>query len=278
VDVNEVELSGGVIEYEDTGGDGPVLVFLHGVTMDGSLWRHVVASLCGDFRCIVPTLPLGGHHKPMKPDADLSLTGIAALVGEFVERLGLNDVILIQNDWGGIQILLAVGDTSRLARLIITSSEAFCNYPPPPGRAIALAARIPGGLVAMMQALRFTAVRRAPGSWAWMSKRPVPKAVMDEWFRPATTSREIRRDLAKYATSVPPRPRLLEMAQRSAEFDRPVLIVWAAEDRVMPVEHGRKLAALFPNAKLIEIDDSYTLIPEDQPEKLAEAIREFITG
>jgi pimeloyl-ACP methyl ester carboxylesterase len=76
----------------------------------------------------------------------------------------------------------------------------------------------------------------------------------------------------------PPRPRLLEMAQRSAEFDRPVLIVWAAEDRVMPVEHGRKLAALFPNAKLIEIDDSYTLIPEDQPEKLAEAIREFFTG
>jgi pimeloyl-ACP methyl ester carboxylesterase len=274
----EVELSAGVIEYEDTGGAGPVLVFLHGLTMDGSLWRHVIPSLRGDFRCVLPTLPLGGHRRPMKSSADLSLTGMALLIEEFIERLDLDNVTIVQNDWGGVQILLAVGNADRLARLVLTSSEAFDNYPPKPARLIVLAARIPGGLAFMMQTLRLTAVRRAPGSWGWMSKRPVPKKVMDEWFRPATTQREIRRDLAKYATSVPPRAKLLEMAQRSEGFSRPVLIVWATEDRMMPVKHGRRLATLFPNAKLIEISDSYTLIPEDQPERLAEAIREFVTA
>lgn len=39
----EVELSAGTIEYEDTGGDGPVIVFLHGATIDSSVWRHVIA-------------------------------------------------------------------------------------------------------------------------------------------------------------------------------------------------------------------------------------------
>ncbi len=58
----EIELSAGTIEYEDTGGDGPVVVLLHGVAMDGSLWRNVVADLREDHRCVVPVLPLGGHR------------------------------------------------------------------------------------------------------------------------------------------------------------------------------------------------------------------------
>jgi pimeloyl-ACP methyl ester carboxylesterase len=272
----QLELAAGTIEYQDTGGDGPVLVFLHGLTMDGSLWRKVVPGLVPDYRCVLPTLPLGGHRRPMRPGADLSLRGLGLLVGEFVERAGLTGVTLVQNDWGGAQILVAEGDTARVARLVISSCEAFGNYPPRPARAMVLAARIPGGLAAMMWLLRLRAVRRAPGSWGWMSKRPVPDEVMDAWFRPAATSPAIRRDLARYLTSVPSRPVLLEWAGRSATFERPVLVVWATEDRMMPRRHGRRLADLFPDARLIEIDDSYTLLPEDQPEQLVRAIRDFV--
>lgn len=100
---------------------------------------------------------------------------------------------------------------------------------------------------------------------------------MTSWFRPATTDPAIRRDLAKYATSVPPRPVLLDWAQHSATFDRPVLVVWASEDRTMPLEHGRRLAALFPDGQLVEIADSYTLIPEDQPGELTAHMRTFLT-
>src|SRR4051794_17984090 len=101
----EIELTAGTIEYEDTGGDGPVVVLLHGLAMDGSLWRHVVAALRDDHRCVIPTLPFGAHRRPMKPDADLSLRGQARLVVEFVERLRLRDVTLVQNDLGYAQLI-----------------------------------------------------------------------------------------------------------------------------------------------------------------------------
>jgi pimeloyl-ACP methyl ester carboxylesterase len=71
---------------------------------------------------------------------------------------------------------------------------------------------------------------------------------------------------------------MMRWAESQRDFDRPVLVAWAAEDRVMPREHGPRLAALFPDARLVEIPDSYTLVPEDQPGPLAQAIREFVAG
>ena len=60
-----------------------------------------------------------------------------------------------------------------------------------------------------------------------------------------------------------------------ATFDRPVLVAWATEDKLMPREHGPRLAASFPHGRLVEIDDSYTLVPIDQPAALAEQLRAF---
>jgi pimeloyl-ACP methyl ester carboxylesterase len=275
--MQEIELSAGTIDYEDTGGDGPVLVLLHGVAMNGSLWRGVVAELRHDHRCVVPTLPLGGHRRPMHPDADLSILGIVRLVAEFLEKMDLRGVTLVGNDWGGAQLLVSEGVNERVGRLVLASCEAFENYPPSiPGRALAQAASIPGGLYLAFQSLRLRPLRRLPTTWGWMSKRPVPDEVMNEWIRPLQSQPEIRRDLRKYALSIPPKKVLLEWSERLRSFDRPTLVVWAAEDRVMPPEHGRRLAELFPRGHLVEIPDSYTLIPEDQPGELARALRGFV--
>jgi pimeloyl-ACP methyl ester carboxylesterase len=274
---SQVQLSAGPVEYQDSGGDGPVVVLLHGVAMDGSLWRHVVADLRSDYRCVVPTLPLGGHRRPMKPDTDLSVLGVARLVAEFLDALDLTDVTLVMNDWGGAQALVADGRDERIGKLVITSCEAFDNFPPGlPGSNLYASAKMPGGLNLAFALLRFRPMRRLPMTWGRMSKRPVPDSVMDAWFRPLWTSAEIRRDLRRYVLGVPPRTELLRWAEKLRDFDRPALIVWAAEDKVMPPEHGRRLAELLPKGELIEIADSYTLIPEDQPQQLASAIRAFL--
>jgi pimeloyl-ACP methyl ester carboxylesterase len=273
----EVELRAGTIEYHDTGGDGPVVVLLHGLAMDGSLWRHVVRELGGNHRLVVPTLPLGGHRRAMRPDADLSPRGIATLEAEFLEALDLRQVTLVGND-SGLFLLAAAQHPERIARLVITSCEAFDNFPPGlPGRAVALAGRLPGGLNALVQPLRVRALRRLPTVWGWMAKRPIPDAVTDAWLRPLLTQREIRRDLAKHLRAAAKDPGVMVAAAEGLRgFDRPALVVWAAEDRVMPPEHGRRLVELLPHAQLLEVADSYTLIPEDQPGQLARAIRQAI--
>ncbi|WP_256107816.1 alpha/beta fold hydrolase [Streptomyces sp. ODS05-4] len=270
-----IELSAGPVDYQDTGGDGPVLVLCHGVPMNETQWRKVVPLLDG-YRCVLPTLPLGGHRTAMRPDADLSQRGVALLLGEFLEALGLEEVTLVLNDWGGGQFLLSEGRAGRVARLVLVACEAFDNFPPGPGKALETIARVPGGIRLLLTLLRIPAIRHAKGSYGGMSLRGVPDEVMDDWFAPALRSRAIRRDFARFAASAPDRATLLDWSERLRSFDRPVLVVWAAEDRLMPREHGPRLARLYPRGRLVEIADSATLVPEDQPERLAAELRAFL--
>ena len=110
-----------------------------------------------------------------------------------------------------------------------------------------------------------------------MSKRPIPDELVDQWLEPTLTNPAIRRDLRKYAGDTRQGRRQLAKANpRLADFGKPVLVAWAAEDKVMPVTAGRRLAASFPESRFVEIADSRTLIPIDQPRALADAIATFV--
>lgn len=274
--MHEVELSAGTIDYLDTGGSGPVVVLLNGLLIGASVWRHVIAALPADYRCLALEMPLGAHRRPMRAGADLSGTGLARLVAEFLERLDVPDVILVGSDWGGAQLLVAQGLDDRVGRLVLLPQEAFENFPPGlPGRLAYLSSQVPGALNMGLQPLRLRTLRRGPTSFGWMSKRPVPDAVMDGWLRPALSRREIRRDVLRYLRATR-KGEYVEAARRLGRFTRPVLVIWATDDRVMRPEHGKRLADCFPDAKLVELPDSYTLVAEDQPQACAEAIAEFI--
>jgi pimeloyl-ACP methyl ester carboxylesterase len=280
--MRQIELSSGTIEYSDTG-EGPVLVLLHGLMMDASLWDGPVADLSADHRCLVPTLPLGAHRLAMGADADLSLPGIARLVMEFLDRLDVRDVTLVGNDTGGALVqLLAAGanagqmSTGRVGRVVLASCDAFDNFPPGlTGKALVAAGKLPAPAFGLfMQQMRLRQVRRLPVAFGWLTKRG--DAATARWLRPVLTQPAIRRDTVRVLRSVAAdRDLLTDAAGRLADFDRPALVVWASADRVMPPEHGRRLAALLPHGQLIEVDDSYTLIPLDQPARFAQLVREF---
>jgi len=271
-----IELSAGTIEYVDTGGDGPVVVPVHGLLQDHTVWREVAARLGADHRMVIPTLPLGAHRHPMRPDADLSFEGHARLLGEFLERLDLRDVTLVVNDWGG-PLLTAVDHPERVGRLVLTPCEAFDNLPPGlPGKFVGLAARLPGGLFMAVQSLRISAFWRLPMTFGWMVKRPIPADLRRRWIEPFRKQRAVRRDIAKYAhTTDRSRASLQVATERLRTFPRPTLVAWAADDKVMPREHGRRLAELVPHGRHVEVADSRTLVPLDQPAVLADLVREF---
>lgn len=263
--------------YTDTGGDGPPIVLLHGVIIGADVWDDVVAGLEAEYRCIVPELPFGAHSEPFPDDAKLTLPDIATMLAEFLDELGLEDVVLVSNDWGGAQLVVAPGGSTRVGKIVLASCEAFDNYPPGiPGRLLCLLARVPGGTLLSAQLLRPRFLRHLPITFGDMSKKRVPEAQMQGWLKPLLANAGNRRDLNKYLTDAPTKKQLLDWADEQKEFEGEVLIVWARDDKLMPPKHAERLAEHFEKTTLVWVDDSRTLIPIDQPDRLVEAIRSFL--
>jgi pimeloyl-ACP methyl ester carboxylesterase len=269
----EITLEHGTVHYRDEG-SGPAFVFIHGALVNGTLWSPLVERLAGRARCVVPDLPLGSHSTPLRPDADLSPTGLARLIADFIGALDLHDVTLVGNDTGGALCQLVVTrHPERIGRLVLTDCDAFDNFPPKAFRSLVILARA-HLLTAGMQPLRLRAPRRLPLAYGWLTKRPVPDDVLDGWVRAFLSSRGVRRDARRVLAAVD-RNLLLDNTPRLAEFDRPVLLAWAREDPFFPVEHAHRLAAIFPDAKVVEIDDARAFVSWDQPDRVAELVGEF---
>jgi pimeloyl-ACP methyl ester carboxylesterase len=272
--MSEARLSQGTIRYRESG-EGPPIVFVHGLLVDGRLWRKVTPLLEGDFRCIVPDLPLGSHLTPMKSEADLSPPGLARIVAEFLESLDLQEVVLVANDTGGaISQITAANHPERIGRLVLTNCDAFENFLPPAFRPLQWAARVPGMLTGTLQGMRFAPLRRLPIAYGWLIKRDFAGAPTREWVDPYLSDRAIRRDTVKVLRGIDPRY-TLEAAEKLREFDRPAMLAWAVEDRFFKLSFAERLAEAIPGARLERIEDSYTFVSEDQPERLASLIEEF---
>lgn len=273
-EVREVGLEGGTIRYRDEG-DGPVLVFVHGILVNGALWRDVVARLSGRYRCVVPDLPLGGHSVPMSEGADLTPRGVARLVAEFMEALDLRDVTLVGNDTGGAICQVVISHhPERIGRLILTNCDAYEAFFPLPLSPFHHGPRLFGerfvGLVAwLLQA------RPAQRALTWtVSRRRAEPSTLDAHFGPLTRSAGVRRDLTKFLRSVSNRY-TLEAARSFPQFRRPVLIAWGENDPFFSMNLARRLQRDFSDARLERIPGSRAFVPEDQPERLAGLVAEF---
>jgi pimeloyl-ACP methyl ester carboxylesterase len=270
----DVELSMGTVRVRQRG-SGPPLVLIHGLLVNGLVWRKVVPALANRFRCITPDLPLGAHWLPLRSHADRSLFGLAALVTELLEVLNLEDVILVGNDSGGaICQAVVVRHPKRIDRLVLTSSDCYENYLPPIFRYLQVGARIPGFLWLAAQLLRIPAFQRLPITFGWLTKRPVDVSILSAYLRPTQSSREVRADTQKVIAQISSK-HTLEIARGFGAFVRPVLLAWSKEDRVFPWRYAERLARDFPNARRVAIENAYSFVSEDQPERLVELIVEF---
>jgi pimeloyl-ACP methyl ester carboxylesterase len=225
----------------------------------------------------VPDLPLGSHSLPMNKGADLSAPGLARLIAEFIERLELEDVTLVGNDTGGALCQLVAADhPERLGRLVLTTCDAFENFPPPAVRPMLTALKLPGALVATSLIGRLRVVRRAAFKAMPLTMQPIPDEQVKSWVAPLADKR-IRADLATVVRGIDPAD-TVAAAERLRDFDRPALIAWGAEDRLFPFSDAERLAATLPNARLERIPNARAFVQLDAPERLAEMIGSVANG
>ena len=274
--IHEVAVRGGTIRYRELG-EGEPIVFVHGLLVSGLLWRKVVPALAETHRCIVPDWPLGSHERAMAPEADMTPLGVARMVAEFLEALELDGVTLVGNDTGGAICQLVIAHhPERVGRLVLTDCDAYENFLPPMFRPLQWLAHVPGAIWALLQPARLRAVRRSPLGFGPLM-RDAGDPITEDYLRAGLADRGVRRDTARFLRAISSRD-TLAAAERFGDFERPVLIVWAQRDRVFPLRFGERLAAAFPDARLERVDDSRTFISEDQPERLAGLIAEFLAA
>jgi pimeloyl-ACP methyl ester carboxylesterase len=273
VTTQKIEVDGLDIEYTDTG-QGPTVLFVHGVYVTGAVWNDVVAELGEGFRCIAPTWPLGAHSTPTN-GADIGAEAAAKRIVHFMEALELTDVTVVANDTGGGLVLASLGDptldTSRIARLVLTNCDSYEHFPPGSFAQIVklcrFSATLGGGIVRMLatgagQSFFLKAV----------SKHPPSHERQREVFGAFATSAGARRDAVTVTASLDP-ALTMRAAPAIEAFDRPVTLPWGTDDKLFPLDHARRLRDAFPNATLIEIPDCSAFVMLDAPRKLAEAIR-----
>jgi pimeloyl-ACP methyl ester carboxylesterase len=269
-----VDLPHGTLHYHESG-SGPPIVFLHGYLMGANLWDPVIQLLNGEFRCLTPELPFGAHQAPMRTDADLTTAGIARLVADFLQALNMRQVILVGNDSGGaIAQVVAARHSQHVGGLVLASCDAFDNHPPKLFRPLITAARV-GALAPLLAALKFRPVRSLPSAYGWLTHDQPPHELIDGWIANYLADKDVRRDTRRLIAALGDDAFMGQIAAELTGFTRPVLLLWAADDKFFPLEHARRLAGTLPNARVELIEGSRTWVMRDQPEQTADLIGQF---
>ena len=276
-DVRTIRTTRGPVRVRDTGGQGQPVLLVHSLLLDGGLYDRLRPLLVAQgFRCVVPDLPLGAHAEPMLPSADLSPHGLAELLTEVLDALGLDQVDVVGVDTGGAlaQLLMAY-HRDRVARVVLTACDAYEAFPPAGLKFLLAPLRPAAGSWLLAQAARWRPVRRLAVSRP-LTHAGVPDALAARWTAPLLNP-AIRRDLRAVLRGMSGAV-TLAAAEANRDFPRPVLIAWGEDDRLFPRRLGERLAADLPHARLVDLPDCAAFAALDQPELLAELIGQALAA
>ena len=158
---------------------------------------------------------------------------------------------------------------------MLTDCDSYDAFPPLFFRPLHWGAHLPGFLFLIGQLLQLRWFQRLPIAYGWLAKYPIAPETLASYVGSIATNGAVRRDLGKVLKGTSARY-TLQAARKFPLFDKPVLLAWATHDRFFPLRYAQALQKALPNARLELIEDCYTFVPEDQPERLAALIEEFL--
>ena len=261
------ETSAGRVHYLDEGQGSPTL-FLHGNPTWSFLYRHVISALRGDFRCVAVDYPgFGLSDRP--PGYGYTPGEHAAVVGELVDRLDLDGLIVMGHDWGGpIGLSVAAARADRIAGLVLGNTWFW----PSDRRARVFSAVMSSGPLqrAILQR-NFFVERVIPGG----TVRKLTDEEM-EHYRAVQPSAEHRVGVAEFPRQiVSARPWLEELATTvpARLGEKRTLITWPGRDVAFPAEHTLpRVRAAFRDVTVNELPRAKHFFLEDASAEVTAAI------
>jgi pimeloyl-ACP methyl ester carboxylesterase len=260
-----IETPSGRIAYVEQG-SGPVALFVHGVLLNGHLWRHQLEHLSDLRRCIAPDLLAHGATE-ITADQDVSVTANARMLAEFLDALGIDEVDLIGNDsGGGIAQIFAATYPQRVRSLALTNCDTHDNWPPEafkPVLDLAAAGGLPGILGAMLADKAVYRSEQALGP-AYEDAQSISDETIDIYLKPHVRSEQRTRDLARFLAAFDP-VHTLRVEAGLRTLRAPTLIAWGTDDIYFDVAWSKWLADTIPGTrKRVEFDGARIFFPEER--------------
>jgi pimeloyl-ACP methyl ester carboxylesterase len=260
-----VATSSGRIAYVEAG-SGPVALFVHGVLLNGHLWRHQLADLSDVRRCIALDLLAHGDTE-IAPDQDVSVTANARMLREVIDVLGIDKVDLVGNDsGGGIAQIFAATNPSRVRSLALTDCDVHDNWPPEafkPFLEMAAAGGLRGTLDAMLADKN---VYRSAGALGPAYEHPdqVTDETIEIYLRPLVRTEQRTRDFQRFLAAFDSSHTVAVEAQLR-KLKAPTLIAWGTDDIYFDVRWSHWLAKTIPGTrKRIELEGARIFFPEER--------------
>lgn len=269
-----VSTPSGRIAYSESG-SGPVALFVHGVLLNGYLWRHQLAELSDVRRCIAVDLLTHGDTQ-IDAGQDVSVTANAKMLREFLDALQIDQVDLVGNDsGGGIAQIFAALNPTRVRTLTLTDCDAQDNWPPVafvPFLEMAAA----GGLRDALQAmLADKSVYRSPGALGPAYEHPerTSDETIEKYLRPLVSTEQRTRDFQRFLAAFDCKHTLAVEAQLR-KLKAPTLIVWGTDDVYFDVKWSRWLAEAIPGTRRrVELKGARIFFPEERAAELNQELR-----
>ena len=268
-----VRIEGREVNVVDTGGNGPAIVFVHGL---GGMWQNWLLNIpafMGSRRVIAPDLP--GFGESEMPAEEISIKGYARILDGLLEELGVASAVFVGNSMGGfVSAELALSFHTRVERLVLVSAaglsiETYRRQP------LLTGARI-WGATATWAGARGQAVVTRP------RMRRIGMQLLVRY--PERLSPELTYELVRGTGKpgfIPALKALLSYSYREhlSRIEVPTLVVWGRNDMLVPRGDARKYVELIgDNCRREMFEDTGHLPMLERPTRFNELLRGFLAG
>jgi pimeloyl-ACP methyl ester carboxylesterase len=253
-----VKISRGNIAYLEVGiAENPTILFVHGIPTSSFLWRHVLDFLQNDFHCIAPDLMGLGDTKVDIKSAKFHMEAQAQMLSEFMTVLGYEHFGVVCHDQGAAAVqLIAAHEPDKLTCVVFTDCVCYDNWPSPTISKLQKLAKIPLVMYILTKTgffqWRETKTKYSSFRRTAFNPKNISNEAIIEYVGPDRRSGEAFKYFKKFLLAGDAKY-TMQAVPGLKKFQKPTLIIWAAEDPELSLSWGKKLYDEIPGACRFEI-------------------------